>query len=56
MSTIILEASLIETSAEMIEAAADRTLARGGVEKIGTDEAIVSYEAPGKAKTKFSKV
>jgi acetate kinase len=46
---------LIETSAELIEAAEDRTLAIGGVEKIGTDEAIVSYEAPGKAKTKFSK-
>jgi acetate kinase len=45
----------VETSPEMIEANQDRVLAKGGVEKIGTSEAIVSYEAPGKAKTKFSK-
>lgn len=45
----------IETSPEMIQANQDRTLAKGSVEKIGTAEAIVSYEAPGKAKTKFSK-
>jgi acetate kinase len=45
----------IETSPEMIESNQDRVLAKGDVEKIGTAEAIVSYEAPGKAKTKFSK-
>ncbi len=46
---------LIETSPEQIAANQDRLLARGAVEKIGTAEAIVSYEVPGKTSTKFSR-
>jgi acetate kinase len=44
-----LKFQLIETSPEQIAANSDKLLARGSVERIGTPEAIFSYEAPGKA-------
>jgi acetate kinase len=37
---------LIETNAEMIEANADRSIAKGSVEKIGTDEAVLHLAVP----------
>ena len=37
---------LIETSVEMIEANADRSIAKGSVEKIGTDEAVLHLVVP----------
>ncbi len=37
---------LIETDVEMIEADADRTIARGSVERIGTDEATLKVTVP----------
>jgi len=37
---------LIETSVEMIEANADRSIAKGSVEKIGTDEAVLHLAVP----------
>jgi acetate kinase len=37
---------LIETDAEMIESNADRSLAKGSVEKIGTDEAALHLTVP----------
>jgi len=37
---------LIETNVELIEADADRCLAKGSVEKIGTDEAALHLEVP----------
>jgi acetate kinase len=42
-----LKFQLIETSAEQIEADADRMLAQGEVERIGSNEALVSYHIPG---------
>ncbi len=41
---------LIETSLEAIEANADRTLARGVVERIGTSSALHTYRAEGRDK------
>jgi acetate kinase len=46
---------LIETTPELIAANQDRLLAHGTVEKIGTDEAIVSCEVTGRAGVKFSR-
>jgi acetate kinase len=40
-----LKFQLIETSPQQIQADADRVRARGSIEKIGTDEAIISIEA-----------
>ena len=40
---------LIETDVEMIASNTDRTLAKGTVERIGTDEASLRLEATGKA-------
>jgi acetate kinase len=37
---------LIETNAEMIEANADRSIAKGSIEKIGTDEAVLHLAVP----------
>ena len=37
---------LIETSVEMIAANADRCIAKGSVEKIGTDEAVLHLAVP----------
>ena len=37
---------LIETDVEMIEANADRCIAKGSVEKIGTDEAVLHLSVP----------
>ena len=39
---------VIETSLEMIEADTDRTLARGGVEKIGLSDSRLSMDVPGR--------
>ena len=46
---------LIETSPEQIASNQDRLRARGAVDKIGTGEAIVAYEVPGKTNSKFSR-
>jgi acetate kinase len=48
-----LKFQLIETSPELIQADRDRVRARGSIEKIGTDQAIISLEAGGE-KTKYS--
>jgi acetate kinase len=48
-----LKFQLIETSPEQIENNADRLLAGGSVEKIGTSEAIVTYRVPGRPDSKF---
>jgi acetate kinase len=37
---------LIETNAEMIQANADRSIAKGSIEKIGTDEAVLHLAVP----------
>ena len=39
---------VIETSLEMIEADTDRTLARGGVEKIGLSDSRLAIDVPGR--------
>ena len=49
-----LKFQLIETSPEQIQADADRIRARGSIEKIGTDEAIISVDT-GDAKTKYTR-
>jgi acetate kinase len=41
-----LKFQLIETDAEMIESNADRCIAKGSVEKIGTDEAVLHLTVP----------
>jgi acetate kinase len=50
-----LKFQLIETSREQIAAHADRQLAKGLVERIGSSEAAVMYEAAGSAARKFSR-
>jgi len=37
---------LIETNLEMIEANADRSIAKGSIEKIGTDESVLHFTVP----------
>ena len=46
---------LIETSLELIEANADRTIARGSVDRIGTSSALHSYRPEGREKLTESK-
>lgn len=50
-----LRFQLIETSPEQIAANSDRLLAKGVVERIGSSEALVSYESPGSAARRFGK-
>jgi acetate kinase len=50
-----LKFQLIETTEEQIKANEDRLLAHGILERIGSLDAIVSYESAGKPKVKFSK-
>jgi acetate kinase len=50
-----LKFQLIETSPEQIETNQDRLLVRGTIEKIGTEEAIVSLVVPDKRKTRSSR-
>ncbi|HEY6291391.1 MAG TPA: acetate kinase [Terriglobia bacterium] len=47
-----LKFQLIETSLEQTAANADRLLAKGEVERIGSTEALVSYEVPGSESTR----
>ena len=46
---------LFESGLELIEQGRDRMLARGLVERIGSEEGAVAFEIPGKAKRKFAK-
>ncbi len=39
---------LIETSPEQMEVSTDRVLGRGAVDRIGAEEAVLTYEAPGR--------
>ena len=50
-----LRFQLIETSQEQIAANTDRVLAKGRVERIGSSEALVSYECSGGAHDKFTR-
>jgi acetate kinase len=45
---------LIETDAEMIENDTDRCLAKGSVERIGTDEAVLTIQAPPEPRKKLT--
>lgn len=49
-----LKFQLIETSPEQISANSDRLIARGSVERIGSGEAILTYEVPGVTRSKTS--
>jgi acetate kinase len=46
---------LIETSPEQIASSSDRMIAKGSVERIGSSEAIVKYNAPGRGTDNFAK-
>lgn len=50
-----LKFQLIETSPEQIASNQDRLIAKGAVDRIGSTEAVVTYEAVGLGKTKHAK-
>src|SRR5579863_3657198 len=45
-----LKFQLIDTSADQIAVDGDKLLAKGEVERIGSSEALVTYEVPGRAR------
>src|SRR5271169_3743153 len=50
-----LKIQLIETTPDLVASNQDRLLARGSIEKIGSEDAIVSFSAPGETPSKSSR-